>query len=110
MKAFDIQKALDGADVITRDGREVYQLTWFDCANKHCVHGVIDNWIFTWTIEGKFMGNGDEHDKDLFMSPAVHHRWVPQYGDEFTVGYDSIESAKQKHPDAVGFKMVSWEE
>ena len=34
MKPFDLEKALNGAPVITRDGREVTQLHLFDVAEK----------------------------------------------------------------------------
>ena len=112
MKAFDIQKALDGADVITRDGKEVYQLTWFDCANKHCVHGVIDDWIFSWTVEGKIVTDTDEpHDKDLFMAPSIQERWAVRSGNRVVPTlFASMEDAKDIYPDAEGYHMISWEE
>jgi hypothetical protein len=59
MKPFDLEKALKGAPVITRDGREVTQLCLFDVGDdKYPVYGVIrdkkaGDYISCFTKQGK---------------------------------------------------------
>lgn len=81
MKPFDLQKALAGYPVITRDGRRVTQLTLFDIANHYLypLVGVIEGtWdIQRWTKEGKFEEKlGVDRQVDLFMSTVKKKGWV----------------------------------
>lgn len=72
-KPFDLQAALNGAEVVTRDGRMVTQLTLFDVSDDenplrglvHEKHG--HRWVTDWPISG-IDEEGYENDKDLFMS------------------------------------------
>lgn len=57
-KPFDLQAALNGAEVVTRDGRMVTQLTLFDVSDDenplrglvHEKHG--HRWVTDWPISG----------------------------------------------------------
>jgi len=112
MKPFNLEAALNGAKVVTRDGREVSQLVWFDCANKHCLQGVIGDWLFSWTFEGKFMGDEiEDHDKDLFMATTKHEGWINLYGcGEAGVIYDTLEEAVgQAEGGCIATVRVEWE-
>lgn len=78
MKPFNLERALAGDKVVTRDGREVTQLTKFDCRNEPLV-GVLDGILETWLENGKFFGSGVYCDSDLFMAPKTVKRWVNFY-------------------------------
>ena len=73
MKPFDLEKALNGAPVITRDGREVTQLYLFDVGDdKYPVYGVIrdkkaGDYISCFTKGGVEHNDGQKHGSDLFM-------------------------------------------
>lgn len=78
MKPFDLQRALAGDKVVTRDGREVTQLTRFKC-NEECLAGVIDGVLETWHETGKYLTNDSGCSYDLFMAPKTVKRWVNFY-------------------------------
>lgn len=75
---FDLEKALAGAKVITRDGREVTQLTRFDIYGNYPLIGVINKQKETFQINGKFQDSG-ESTADLFMAPEKISCWVNVY-------------------------------
>ena len=77
MKAFDLEKALAGEPVVTRDGRAVTQLHCFDVANDYLypLYGVINGAIVQFRIHGK--SEVAENPYDLFM--AEPERWVNVY-------------------------------
>jgi hypothetical protein len=54
LEKFDLEKALNGAKVVTRDGREVKQLTKFEGLSLDSLGGVLDNQLRTWTTQGLF--------------------------------------------------------
>jgi hypothetical protein len=67
MQPFNIDKFRAGAKVITRDGREVKQLTEFDISTKYRLYGVIDNHeILNWTVTGNHSGDDIKSGLDLF--------------------------------------------
>jgi len=74
MKPFDLEKALAGAPVVTRGGREVTQLYLFDVKDDcYPVYGVIHNkngnYIGCFTKEGRELVSR-ETSSDLFMKPV----------------------------------------
>jgi len=69
MKEFNLERALAGYPVITRDGRAVTQLHKFDAADSsYQLIGVIGELIFDFTIDG-YSSIGREVSHDLFMAP-----------------------------------------
>ena len=52
MKPFDLEAALAGAPVITRDGRPVTQLHKFDATTPLCLVGVVGGEVYSWCLEG----------------------------------------------------------
>lgn len=72
---FNLEKALAGEKVITRDGREVTQLTWVDFrkTGTNRLIGVVTNndveWFGVWEINGKNCANRLPHRNDLVMAP-----------------------------------------
>lgn len=68
LEKFDLEKAINGAKVVTRDGREVLQLTKFECLNLYSLVGVVDGAIQKWTSEGIFDNQISESHLDLFLA------------------------------------------
>ena len=67
MKPFDIQKALEGAPVVTRDGKQVCGLSNRYTGRAYPLSAIIDGDEYTWTEAGvQFLGVEGEY--DLFMA------------------------------------------
>lgn len=97
---FDLQKALAGDPVVTRGGRPVSQLIKFEVSGPYCVHGVINDSVKTFTVDGRFnirMESGD----DLFMKPKTEKVWAniyltqPQNHSGLAVFFNDEETAKK---------------
>lgn len=68
MKPFDLQKALAGDLVVTRDGRPVTQIHVFKVDGEP-VYGVVDGGVTCWPENGHYNPFTDEEDPfDLFMA------------------------------------------
>ncbi len=88
MKEFNLQDALDGAKVVTRDGRDV-KIAGYDpdAERSDKVIGWIKGHSNSWGESGSYLHN-DVHDKDLFMATVERKEWVVRvaYSDnDFTV-------------------------
>jgi hypothetical protein len=79
MKKFDLEKALAGEAVVTRDGREVTQLTKFDCDGNYPLCAVVDGKIISFTIDGTYLSKRGECLYDLFMTEP--EMWMNVYWD-----------------------------
>jgi hypothetical protein len=68
-------------EAITRDGRKVTQLTWFEIKNSHSykVYGVLDNYIFNWKESGKFSKSESESENDIFAIPEYEYQVLYEY-------------------------------
>lgn len=81
---FDLEKALAGAKVVTRDGRIITGLHLFqNVADRYPLYGVIDGKIHGWTPSGRFAGDSD-FIADLFL--AVEPKLRPWKDGEAPVG------------------------
>lgn len=65
---FDLNKALNGATVVTRNGDIVTDLAYFPSAfdTVYPLRGVVDGGVWSWTINGKWQPNA-QNDLDLFI-------------------------------------------
>jgi hypothetical protein len=80
LEKFDLERALAGEPVITRDSKEVTQLTLFKVKNtSYPLHGVLDNLLYKWTEDGKFFSGGENHEADLFMKPKIVEKFYNVY-------------------------------
>ena len=74
MKPFDLEKALSGDPVITREGYKVTQLKKYTLRYREAIVGVIyngyenDNTVTTWNLNGNFYKNIQNDSRDLFMA------------------------------------------
>ena len=78
-KQFNLEEALAGAKVVTRDGDEVTQLHKFDATEKHPLCGVLDGQIQSWTINGNYWDSGEPHYRDLFIAVEPERMWTNLY-------------------------------
>lgn len=61
---FDLERALMGAEVITGDGRDVFQITEFNVSNDHPLVCVIDGIIRMYRKDGR------DTEPQIFTSPS----------------------------------------
>ena len=108
MEKFNLERALAGEAVCTRDGREVTQLNYFEAPKDlFTVGGVLDRELYLWQTNGRF-SETKEDSRDLFMKPKENAIWINVYKNEngflYTNGsdYRSEESAK-KNADKFGY-------
>jgi hypothetical protein len=78
LEKFDLEKALNGAKIVTRDGREVTQLTKFKDAEDYPLGAVIEGKIQSWNIDGYYYIE-EESDTDLFLAVEPQRIWVNAY-------------------------------
>ena len=79
MKAFNLEKALAGEKVITRDGREVAQLHVFDCDSIQTLYGVMEDHVEQWNCIGEYHAGTAKHATNLFMAPKKLSGFVNVY-------------------------------
>lgn len=81
MKPFNLEAALAGAPVVTRDGKPVQELHLFkSTAPIQSLFGVIDGRVNSFTPStGRYYDDGEEHDKDLFMASTRETGWINIY-------------------------------
>jgi len=89
MKKFNLEQALAGAKVVTRDGEKVTQLHLFDAPDgEFPLHCVVDGQIRTYTKSGSYFEYAD-HAQDLLMAPVKHTAWINIYAVGSVAMYDS---------------------
>lgn len=100
MKPFNLEEALSGKKVVTRDGREVTELHLFKVNMDFPLSVVVDKHIESFTKDGQYYyETGSESPFDLFMASGKVTKWVNVYLDrEIQVGaipFDSEAEAKE---------------
>jgi hypothetical protein len=103
MRPFDLELWKAGEPVITRDGREVKELTYFESIKvpyKLC--GTLDGLLQTWTIEGFFQQNKNCSNDDLFHPEP--EMWVNVYKVDKTKVAGDIQESKEKAQNSIGNK------
>jgi hypothetical protein len=117
MREFNLEQALAGHPVCTRDGRPVTQLTRFDISGSVCWAGVVVGYnLCTWAADGRHDGDYCSH-FDLVMTPIKKTGWVARriYHREktfYTSGeiYATEQTAKDCEPCAISYHQIEWEE
>jgi hypothetical protein len=98
LEKFDLEKALNGAKVVTRDGREVTQLTKFEGLKDYPLVGIVDSQLHTWTTQGPLSLHLGECGADLFLAVEPQRIWVNVYTSDDTIhtsgNYHTLEAAK----------------
>jgi hypothetical protein len=77
MKPFDLQAALAGEKVVTRDGRPVKIAGYNpDCANQYALLGWVGKSYLSWYSDGYAVSPHHAREVDLFMAPTERKEWV----------------------------------
>lgn len=102
-KPFDLERALAGDPVVTRDGRPVTQLVKFDVGgDSEPVCGVLNGSISSWSVDGLYLTD-IESKYDIFMAPKKRTVWVNLCFDGKAYWYDSEEVADEcRGHDSIG--------
>ena len=101
MEPFDLERALAGEPVVTRDGREVTEIYFFKTfEGTYPLVGIIDGEKCSYTTKGKNYSSKNS-DFDLFMKPKVVEGWFNVYQDNeygliMSSSYPSEKEAKEK--------------
>lgn len=78
MKPFDLEKAIEGDPVITRNGDPVTQITRFDIITSvFKLYGVVNGCVECWASDGRY--GIDLGSFDLFMAPVNRQEWRAVY-------------------------------
>jgi hypothetical protein len=78
MKPFNLERALAGDPVVTRDGRPVKIAGYNSNVNPYYqVIGWVDELVVTWKKSGQIANCGN--DFDLFMAPTERKEWIVRY-------------------------------
>jgi hypothetical protein len=96
MKPFNLERALAGDPVVTRDGQKVQRVVHLpEVSDKdYCVIAVIDGAIHVFDEHGMNLPGGGIATKDLFMASCKRTVWVNLYEVSAT-HYDSEEKANK---------------
>ena len=103
MRPFDLEKALAGEPVITREGLEVTELYLAKTAtnNTRRLIAVTEGALRHYSEDGKWQFDKGDNPNDLFMAPVKRQAWTNVFqtpsGAIFTSGgcYDSNEKAEK---------------
>lgn len=62
-------------EAVTRNGRKVTQLTWFECGGDYCCAGVVDGVLHVWTLDGKYYVLSKDS-RDIFAPVEYEWQWL----------------------------------
>lgn len=98
MEKFNLERALAGEPVITRDGREVTEIHFFKtCTEDRPIVAVIKGEICLFHDNGISFGTNNPNDNDLFMKPKVVEGWFNVYGNDNAIRISNIcHSSEEK--------------
>ena len=122
MKPFDLERALKGEPVITREGRKVSELHYFETCDDpgECVVTIIDGEMLLYYKDGNYFDDKTTED-DLFMAPRKVTKWAQIVKIKADVAislnrtlFDSKEEARNAYCndyfDVIDVAPISWEE
>ena len=95
MITFNLERALAGDKVITREGGEVNQLVSINTSSCIEIYGydVENNEVEVWCTDGSHCGNVDS---DLFMAPRALSGFVNVYNDRLNHSWHSTKELADK--------------
>ena len=78
LKPFNLQEALAGKPVVTRDGRKVVRIAHFPESKQYTVAGLLkgEDSPRTFMDTGKYVSWEEEKDTDLFMASEKKEGWI----------------------------------
>ena len=95
MKAFNLEQALAGKKIVTRDGREITQLVTFKTASGEVIFGldVKNDHVEKWLINGRYYDARNDSGGDLFMASKNLYGFINDYADLPPTWHSSREDA-----------------
>lgn len=93
-----IKKGMAGA--VTRDGRKVTQLTWFEgLKSEYSLIGVLEDCAYSWRPDGKYFSplSGDSA-FDIFAPVEYEYQWLVKHKD---TGIYSVTGYQKSQEDAI---------
>lgn len=87
LKPFNLEKALAGEKVVTRDGQEVVKIVHFKDANiNERVIFQVEDVVYLCSEDGKYYNytTGSGSQLDLFMAPTKKQGWINIYDNDPT--------------------------
>lgn len=115
LKPFDLEAALAGAKVVTRDGRKASEIVVFRTADtQYPVSTVIHGTIYSHSIDGLYFGRANS-DLDLFIAPKTHYGWLNIYRNDKTQSCGMLHMSREEADDnecenRVACIRIEWEE
>ena len=97
MIKFDLEKALAGEKVITRNGEEVTQIVKFNKLqqDEETIYAVIDYEVRSYHSGGVYDEGVDESTYDLFMAPNKLSGFINVFADRDSSSHKSLDRANQ---------------
>lgn len=101
---FDLERALKGDKVVTKEGYKVTNIVKFPgSVGEMCVYGVCDNGeeteVCDWNIKGKFNPRKENTSMDLFMAPR-ESEYVTKWVNLYAAGCAAWEHSQQEAIDS----------
>ena len=102
MRKFNLQEALSGKPIITRDGRKITEIHYLMTTTEDNTKliAVVDGYVLGYSIDGRHNSPKLDSPSDLFMDEPVVEKWFNVYrhtlkGTEISVGegYYTYEEA-----------------
>jgi len=82
LKPFDLEKALAGEPVVTRNGLKVIEINCFQQKTDYPVRALFESGSTNaYTKNGKVYLEGDDNNYDLFMAPKTKTMWYCVFKD-----------------------------
>ena len=119
MKKFNLEEALAGKPVITRDGKEATQLVLFKTVGKYPLLCVADEELLSYTKEGNHVMSGMESSYDLFMKPTKKSGWIAvlklpsgrvEMSNTIHKTKQDVENVLWAHCEVLDIIEITWEE
>ena len=120
LKPFDLEAALRGEPVVTRDEKPVTQVTKFNTNSHYPIVAVIDKKLEFFTENGHYHPDGKTNSSDLFMAIEIVKKegWINLYqSDCETLSaitshcHKTKEEAKKNSlPNCIATIKIEWEE
>ena len=78
MKPFNLELAMKGEPVVTREGKKILEIHCFEkVLGQYRLVGVNENGdLLSWTITGSYNNTEKGHKNDLFMATKTQKVWI----------------------------------
>ncbi len=103
MKPFNLERAIAGDPLVTRDGREVKEFHYFSHASATLepVRAVVGGSVYGYEPDGSYLSKGHVHCHDLFMASKsrtfyvnIYEERLASYKGNKSGAFDSEEEAR----------------